>query len=264
MVGTVNAERTARALEFGIYRDGDNNLDALRRQRSRRRCRSSEQEPRSISCRGHDGAARVSPHAHPAHRDIHDRRRRSSATSRWTTRTTWRDRDNLADFVARTLDAAEKTDAKQTWIDLIDHGGGDGGGLEADHGSGIMSADDIAGAIADGVAHARERPSRGCGTTHRRRRCQSMSNGDRSVSRTRSHKRGFAGWRQAPRRCLRPACRRRLPPTSHSTRTIRSTMARAVVQRTMDDALRDARRRPLRPGRSVRCSRPLANARSPR
>ncbi len=31
MVGTVGAERAARALEFGIYRDGDNNLDACRR-----------------------------------------------------------------------------------------------------------------------------------------------------------------------------------------------------------------------------------------
>src|SRR5208283_4319468 len=41
-----------------------------------------------------------------------------------------------------------------------DHGGGDGGGLQADHGdAGIMRADDMAGAIADGVAlHAKEHP----------------------------------------------------------------------------------------------------------
>ena len=29
MLATVNAERGSRALEFGIYRDGDNNLDAI-------------------------------------------------------------------------------------------------------------------------------------------------------------------------------------------------------------------------------------------
>ena len=29
MVGTVNAERNSRALEFGMYRDGDNNLDEV-------------------------------------------------------------------------------------------------------------------------------------------------------------------------------------------------------------------------------------------
>ena len=29
MLATVNAERGSRALEFGIYRDGDNNLDAV-------------------------------------------------------------------------------------------------------------------------------------------------------------------------------------------------------------------------------------------
>ena len=68
-------------------------------------------------------------------------------------------RDNLAAFVARTLDRAEGSNARATWIDLIDHGAGDGGGLEADHGSGIMRADDMAGAIADGVAeHARRHP----------------------------------------------------------------------------------------------------------
>jgi hypothetical protein len=29
MVGTANAERASRALEFGMYRDGDNNLDQI-------------------------------------------------------------------------------------------------------------------------------------------------------------------------------------------------------------------------------------------
>jgi hypothetical protein len=68
-------------------------------------------------------------------------------------------RANLARFVARTLDAAQKNDAKQTWIDLVDHGGGDGGGLQSDTHKSLMSSTDIAGAIADGIAlHAQEHP----------------------------------------------------------------------------------------------------------
>jgi len=46
-----------------------------------------------------------------------------------------------------------------TWIDLVDHGGGDGGGLEADSFHGIMPMPQIAQAIAEGVKlHAQEHP----------------------------------------------------------------------------------------------------------
>lgn len=65
---------------------------------------------------------------------------------------------NLARFVANVLDNAEQAGAKDTWIELTDHGGGDGGGLET-HGGAIMSMPDMAEAIARGVAlHAREHP----------------------------------------------------------------------------------------------------------
>ena len=68
-------------------------------------------------------------------------------------------RENLAAFVARTLDRAQESGAKQTWIELVDHGGGDGGGLESATNGSTMSERDIAGAIADGVAmHARTHP----------------------------------------------------------------------------------------------------------
>ncbi|MBD5635300.1 MAG: hypothetical protein IAI49_12555, partial [Candidatus Eremiobacteraeota bacterium] len=69
-------------------------------------------------------------------------------------------RGDLAKFVSHVLDNAETSGAKQTWIDLVDHGGGDGGGLQSDHSeTGIMRADDIAGAIADGVSmHAKAHP----------------------------------------------------------------------------------------------------------
>ena len=68
------------------------------------------------------------------------------------------DEANLARFVARTLDNAQASGAKQTWIDLVDHGGGDGGGLQTSDGS-VMSMPDIAKAISDGVAlHAAAHP----------------------------------------------------------------------------------------------------------
>jgi hypothetical protein len=68
------------------------------------------------------------------------------------------DESNLARFVARTLDDAQANGAKQTWIDLVDHGGGDGGGLETRDGD-CMSMPDIAKAIADGMAmHAAAHP----------------------------------------------------------------------------------------------------------
>jgi hypothetical protein len=68
------------------------------------------------------------------------------------------DERNLARFVARTLDDAEASGARQTWIDLVDHGGGDGGGLQTSDGR-CMSMPDIAKAISDGVAlHASAHP----------------------------------------------------------------------------------------------------------
>ncbi|MGZ3522519.1 MAG: hypothetical protein ACXVAG_16265 [Vulcanimicrobiaceae bacterium] len=66
---------------------------------------------------------------------------------------------NLAKFVAHVLDDAEASGAKQTWIELTDHGAGDGGGLEADSARGIMRMPDMANAIAEGVKiHAKEHP----------------------------------------------------------------------------------------------------------
>jgi len=149
----------ATALEFGIYRDGDNNLDheqaLVINQALNVSSRDSSIEfvvEDTTSRRGllHEGALRTESYL------IRD----GSATD--VTVETPHDpssRENLAAFVARTLDRAQETNAKQTWIELVDHGGGDGGGLEsATHGS-MMSERDIAGAIADGVAmHATAHP----------------------------------------------------------------------------------------------------------
>jgi len=157
-VSTIPSRRT---LEFGIYRDGDNNLDAIQETTLSQALRTSMQDGRveftvqdttGLRSRGDsiveadlhteqyviaDGDV-TEAHGGPAH-DMSDP-------------------SNLAAFVARTLDNAQASGAKQTWIDLVDHGGGDGGGLETKDGS-VMAMPDIAAAIAQGVAmHAREHP----------------------------------------------------------------------------------------------------------
>ncbi len=147
------------ALEFGIYRDGDNNLDHEQSLVINQALNVSNRDSSiefvvedTTSRRGllHEGALRTESYV------IRD----GDATDvKVETPHDPSSRENLAAFVARTLDRAQESGAKQTWIELVDHGGGDGGGLEsATHGS-MMSERDIAGAIADGVAmHANAHP----------------------------------------------------------------------------------------------------------
>jgi hypothetical protein len=170
MIGTIDTtrvarspqpERASRSLEFGVYRDGDNNLDdvqalvigqALQTSKkdgsieftiedtTSRRGFEPEHVLRTESYTIADGGFASDVKVGPPH-DM-------SA------------RGDLAKFVAHVLDNAQRANAKATWIDLVDHGGGDGGGLQSEHSAtGIMRADDIAGAIADGVEqHARAHP----------------------------------------------------------------------------------------------------------
>lgn len=144
-----------RALEFGIYRDGDNNLDESQAVTLGQALKVSQSDARidftiedTTSRRGEglqtfdygisDGAV------HDAHATIG-----ANMASP----------ENLAKFVAHTLDEAEKNGAKQTWIELSDHGAGDGGGLQSDSNGELMSIDGMAGAIARGVAmHAAAHP----------------------------------------------------------------------------------------------------------
>ena len=152
---------TRRALEFGIYRDGDNNLDASQSLTVAQALQSSRSDDAveytvedTTGLRADDG-------------DIVEGRTRTNTftiaegkvnDSRTSKPQNMADPSNLAKFVARTLDNAEESGAKQTWIDLVDHGGGDGGGLET-HTGAVMSMPDMAQAIADGVAlHAKEHP----------------------------------------------------------------------------------------------------------
>jgi hypothetical protein len=150
-----------RALEFGIYRDGDNNLDmsqsltvaqALQSSRTDSAVEYTVEDTTGLRIDGDDvveGRKRTDDFS-IADGTIGDEqigKARNMASE-----------SNLAAFVARTLDNAQRSGAQQTWIDLVDHGGGDGGGLET-HTGAVMSMPDMAKAIADGVAlHAKEHP----------------------------------------------------------------------------------------------------------
>jgi hypothetical protein len=148
------------ALQFGLYRDGDNNLDTVQSPVIDQAFRTSAENPQ-IAFNIEDTTARRDFVAEggkrtetydlrggevdgPVHVDApHDPSSRA----------------NLARFVSHTLDAAERNGAKATWLDLVDHGGGDGGGLQSDTHKAIMSSTDMAGAIADGIAmHAKDHP----------------------------------------------------------------------------------------------------------
>ena len=149
----------ATALEFGIYRDGDNNLDHEQAFVINQALNVSNRDSSiefvvedTTSRRGllHEGALRTESYL------IRDG---IADDVKVETPHDPSSRENLAAFVARTLDRAQESGAKQTWIELVDHGGGDGGGLESATNGSTMSERDLAGAIADGVAmHARTHP----------------------------------------------------------------------------------------------------------
>ena len=150
-----------RTLEFGIYRDGDNNLDASQSLSIAQALQSSRSDAAveytvedTTGLRVEDG-------------DLTEGRKRTDTftiadgeigDAQIVKARNMADPLNLAQFVAQTLDNAERSGAKQAWIDLVDHGGGDGGGLET-HTGAVMAMPDMAKAIADGIAlHAKEHP----------------------------------------------------------------------------------------------------------
>ncbi len=160
MLQNVTATPSRRSLEFGIYRDGDNNLDAIQRATLSQALRTSGRDSsieftveNTTSLRR--GLPDLDGKLHTYDYTIADGEIAGKHSSRGHDMS---DADNLARFVAHTLDNAETAGAKQTWIDLVDHGGGDGGGLETGDGS-VMSMPDIAKAISDGIAmHAAAHP----------------------------------------------------------------------------------------------------------
>jgi hypothetical protein len=159
MLANVTVTPSRRSLEFGIYRDGDNNLDAIQESTLSQALRTSDRDSRieftveDTTQLRDDGDAITSGTLHTEQYTIADG---DIAHVQVSKAHDMSDEANLARFVAHTLDDAQASGAKQTWIDLVDHGGGDGGGLETGDG-GVMAMPDIAKAIADGVAlHAKE------------------------------------------------------------------------------------------------------------
>jgi hypothetical protein len=150
-----------RSLEFGIYRDGDNNLDASQSLTVAQALQSSERDSAveytvqdTTGLRVDDGDL-VEGKTRTDSFTIADGQIRDPQIGRAKNMAS---ESNLARFVAQTLDNAQASGAKHTWIDLVDHGGGDGGGLETHTGK-VMSMPDMAKAIADGIAlHAKEHP----------------------------------------------------------------------------------------------------------
>ena len=151
---TLTPQRS-RNLEFGIYRDGDNNLDESQAATLAQAITVSKNDS-DIDFSVEDTTSRHGNGLQTQHYGIADGVVHDAQT---THAVNMASEDNLAQFVAHTLDEAQKSGAKQTWIELSDHGAGDGGGLEADSTQSIMSIDSIAGAIAKGVElHARAHP----------------------------------------------------------------------------------------------------------
>jgi hypothetical protein len=148
------------SVQFGLYRDGDNNLDVVQ----------SPVIDQAFDVSAHDSLVAFTVEDTTSRRDFtHEH---GARTESYGIRNGKVDGDvaidaphnpasraNLAAFVARTLDDAQAHGAKQTWLDLVDHGGGDGGGLESDSHHALMSSTNMAAAIADGIAqHAKEHP----------------------------------------------------------------------------------------------------------
>jgi len=161
MFANIVPERASRSLEFGLYRDGDNNLDEVQSLTIAQALQTSRKD-HSIEFTVEDTTARRGFEP----RDVLRTESYAIADGTFASNVSisrphdMSARGDLAKFVAHVLDNAETANAGATWIDLVDHGGGDGGGLESDHSkTGIMRADDIAGAISDGVKmHAKAHP----------------------------------------------------------------------------------------------------------
>lgn len=158
------APAASKPVVFGVYRDGDNNLDAEQARNVTDFIKTTARNPMLKVVAEDTTALPRSPFG------LGDLRTESSviqAGSQHVVRVTrpedMSDRATLAAFVRRTLEAKAGDHAfakADVWLDLVDHGGGDGGGLESDSSGGFMSIEDIGGAIADGrAAFRRAHPS---------------------------------------------------------------------------------------------------------
>ncbi len=144
-----------RTVEFGIYRDGDNNLDASQSVTLRQALQVSASDTR-VEYTVEDATSLGTGRLRTDRFTIADG---GVGEAEIDAPRDMASPKNLSRFVADVLDNAQASGAKQTWIELTDHGAGDGGGLEADSHRQIMPMPQIAQAIADGVKlHAQTHP----------------------------------------------------------------------------------------------------------
>lgn len=155
----MNVQQTA-TLQFGVYRDGDNNLDEIQSPTIDQAFAATKRNP-GIAVDVEDFTKRGDDFGVRGERRTERYAVRNGALDGDVVQTREANpsaRATLATFVAHTLDEAERNGAAQTWVDLVDHGGADAGGLE-NHLGKLMRSDDMAGAIADGIAlHAQAHP----------------------------------------------------------------------------------------------------------
>ncbi|MBV9270896.1 MAG: hypothetical protein JO165_07380 [Candidatus Eremiobacteraeota bacterium] len=144
-----------RTVEFGIYRDGDNNLDDSQHE-VLDQARAVSRGNRGVEFTVQDTSSMGGANLVTQGAVIADGQTHQDSISLGKDMAS---PQNLTEFVAHVLDNAEKSGAKQTWIELVDHGAGDGGGLEADTYKAVMPMPKIANAIAAAIAlHAKEHP----------------------------------------------------------------------------------------------------------
>lgn len=155
----IQTHAPAVRLEYGLYRDGDNNLDEVQSATIAQAFETAEND-HAIHFSVEDTTSRdgVLPE-HYLRTESYEIDAGKPGDLRIAPAKDMSARATLTEFVAHTLDEAQSRHATSTWIELVDHGGGDAGGLESARSGGFMSEDDIAGAIADGVArHAQLHP----------------------------------------------------------------------------------------------------------
>jgi len=142
--------KSPRDVVYGIYRDGDNNLDHVQSATIAEAQHASEGNSRLtfvVENTTRDGVRGGGLHTEDG--------TIAAGSARWSTRSAadMASPKELAQFVERTLETAHARGGEQAvWIELVDHGGGDGGGLEADSAHAMMSMPSMAQAIAEGTA----------------------------------------------------------------------------------------------------------------
>jgi hypothetical protein len=160
----------SKPVVFGVYRDGDNNLDAEQARNISDFIKTTAHNP-ELKVVAEDTTAL--PRAPFGAGDLRTESSVIQGGAQHVVRVTrpedMSDRATLAAFVHRTLEAKSADPAfarADVWLDLVDHGGGDGGGLQSDSSGGFMSIEDIGGAITDGrAAFRRAHPGADDGVT---------------------------------------------------------------------------------------------------